>query len=125
MKRRELRQNIMIILYQYQLLECDVNQAIENTFDQSLNDVDEFVKKIVYTAVKENKRYEQYINEELQEWTFGRLGYVEQAILMAACAEFDLKITEASIIINEAVELAKTYCDDEAFKLINGVLDRL
>ena len=52
-------------------------------------------------------------------------GYVEQAILLAACAEFDLKITQAPIIINEAVELAKIYCDDTAFKLINGVLDRL
>ncbi|MFI3284722.1 MAG: transcription antitermination factor NusB [Erysipelotrichaceae bacterium] len=125
MKRKELRQNIMVVLYQYQLLQNDIDTLIENTFDLELEAVDSFAKAVIYNACENQQRYATYINEELVEWTFERLGYVEQAILLAACAEFDLKTTQAAIIINEAVELSKLYCDDTAFKLINGVLDRL
>ena len=38
-------------------------------------------------------------------------------------AEFDLKEVEAAVIINESVELAKKYCDEDTYKLINRILD--
>ncbi len=33
--------------------------------------------------------------------------------------------TPKTVVINEAIELSKKYCDDDSYKLINGVLDRL
>ena len=39
--------------------------------------------------------------------------------------ELDMEIAPKPIVINEAVTLAKKYCDEETYKLINGVLDRL
>jgi transcription antitermination protein NusB len=70
--------------------------------------------------------YIDKINERLnEEWTFARLGFVEQAILLMACCELDLETAPKPIVIDEAITLAKKYCDDEAYKLINGVLDRL
>ena len=50
---------------------------------------------------------------------------MEQAILLMACCELDLETAPKPIVIDEAITLAKKYCDDEAYKLINGVLDRL
>ena len=50
---------------------------------------------------------------------------LEQAILLLACSELDHQTASAAIIIDEAVRLAKDYCDDEAYRLINGVLDRI
>lgn len=44
--------------------------------------------------------------------------------MMAAC-ELDLETAPKAIVIDEAVTLAKKYCDDETYRLINGVLDRL
>ena len=74
----------------------------------------------------ENKdRYISYINEVLKDWTFSRLGYIEQAILLLACSELDNQTAHAAVIIDESVRLTKSYCDEAAYKLINGVLDRL
>ena len=54
-----------------------------------------------------------------------RLGYVEQAILLMACCGIDLEIVPKPIVVDEAVTLAKKYCDEPAYRLINGVLDQL
>ena len=43
---------------------------------------------------------------------------------MAAC-ELDLETAPKAIVIDEAVNLAKKYCDEDTYRLINGVLDRL
>ena len=43
--------------------------------------------------------------------------------LLNGCAEFDLKTIEAPVIIDESVEMAKKFCDEDTYKLINSVLD--
>ena len=58
-------------------------------------------------------------------WEFERLGFVEQAILLMSAEELLHQDTDRAVVINEAVEIAKIYCDDDAPKLINGVLDQL
>ena len=49
----------------------------------------------------------------------------DRAILLMACCEIDLETAQKPIVIDEAVTLAKKYCDDDTYKLINGVLDKL
>lgn len=68
-------------------------------------------------------KYTTFINDNLNGWTFDRLGYTEQAILLLSLAEIALG-NDKKIVINEAVELSKQFCDEKAFKLINGVLDK-
>ena len=53
-----------------------------------------------------------------------KLRELAMILLMAAC-ELDLETAPKAIVIDEAVTLAKKYCDDETYRLINGVLDRL
>jgi N utilization substance protein B len=80
--------------------------------------------KVVKQSVDNTERYSQYIDKVLVDgWHYDRLGKIEQAILLNGCAEFDLKETEAAVIIDESVQLAKKYCDADTYKLINSVLD--
>ena len=79
----------------------------------------------VKQSIANMDRYHGYIDKVLDDWSFDRLGYVEQAILLNGCAEFDLKQIEAAVIINEYIELAKRFCEPDSYKLINGVLDRV
>ncbi|MEG0423116.1 MAG: transcription antitermination factor NusB, partial [Erysipelotrichaceae bacterium] len=70
--------------------------------------------------------YIEKLNKALKkDWQFDRLGFVEQAILLLACCELDLETTQKPIIIDEAITLTKKYCDEETYKLVNGVLDQL
>ena len=124
MKRSQEREKAMIAVYQYLLVERDVDTLIEDTFERKIDKVDPYFTELVHTAIDNAETYEGYINEVLKEgWKFARLGTIEQAILLCGCSEFAMKQTQAAVIIDEYVELAKKFCDEDAYKLINRVLD--
>lgn len=65
------------------------------------------------------------IGGHLREWEFERLGQMEKSILRLGAYEILYTQTDTPVIINEAVELAKTYGEDNAPRLVNAVLDAL
>ncbi len=123
MTRHSNRKKAMIATYQNQIMKRDVEELIQENFTDE--ETDPYMIDVVRQAVANTDRYHSYIDEVLDGWTFDRLGYIEQAILLNGCAEFDLKQEYAAVIIDEYVRLAKEYCDGESFKLINGVLDKI
>ncbi|MBQ4343169.1 MAG: transcription antitermination factor NusB [Erysipelotrichaceae bacterium] len=124
MNRHQLREKIMISIYQSQLLRKDLKETVEDNFE-AVEQIEEYGRQLIQSVADNKERFAEYINEVLDEWTFDRLGYLEQAILLLACAEFDCKQLAAQVIMDEAINLTKKYCDDNTYKLINGVLDRL
>lgn len=125
MKRHEEREKAMIVVYQHLLTGCDLVESMEDIFKMSKDEISDFAKLLINNSIANKDRYEEYINEVLEGWTFNRLGYIEQAILLIGCTEFDNKTAQMPVIIDEAVIMAKKYCDIEAYKLINGVLEKL
>ena len=113
-------------------LELFINLNVEDIsilFNVNIDTINKIFEKDEYfTLVLDNLfdnylKYRDYIDNNLNGWSFDRLGYTEQAILLLALAELALD-NDKKVVINEAVELAKQFCDDKAFKLINGVLDK-
>ncbi len=125
MNRHESRKKAMICVYQYLVKERDINELLKDSFTVKQLESDEYIKRVVFTAITEKERYIGYLNQVLDSWRFERLGFIEQAILLCGCAEFDLKEIETPIIIDEYINLSKEFCDAESYKLINGVLDRV
>ncbi len=123
MNRHTIRENSMICIYQNLICNKDIEESIEDVFNA--NDIDDFAKILIYGSVENKERYIGYINQVMNDYSFDRLGYLEQAILLMGCSEFENKTAYASVIIDEAIVLAKKYCDDDAYKLINSVLDKL
>lgn len=122
--RHKLREMGMTALYQSFLLNKDIKQSLYDNSDS--NEIDPFLYTITIDAMKYKDIYVAKINEALRDdWSFDRLGYVEQAILIMASCELDLEVSPRPIVIDEAITLAKKYCDEETYKLINGVLDHL
>ncbi len=122
--RHELREKAMTCLYQHFLLNKDIKEVVYD--NNHTNEIDPFLYTITIDAIKYEKDYIEMINRALRDdWSFERLGYVEKAILIMAACEIDMEVAPKAIVINEAITLAKKYCDDETYKLINGVLDRL
>ena len=124
MNRHQLREKLMICIYQSQLLKKQLKETVSDNFE-SLEEIEEYGKRLISCVSTEKERFIEYINAVLDDWTFDRLGYLEQSILLLACAEFDQKELSAQVIMDEAINLTKKYCDDNTYKLINGVLDRL
>ena len=120
--RHEYREKIVFALYQHLLLHKDLNTCFEDNFE---SDNDEFLAAIREDLANNKDVYITEISKHLNKWTFDRLNLVEQAIILEAVSEIRLGLNDAAVVIDEAVILAKQYCDEESYKYINGVLDHI
>ena len=65
---------------------------------------------------------DEKISSSLKNWTISRLSKVNLAILRLSLSEMDYAEVPYQVSINEAVELAKKFSDDDAPSFVNGVL---
>lgn len=126
MNRTELRKLIMTILYQKNVydknkIKYDINDVIKEVVPIE----NEFVKEIVYGVMTYQNEIDHLANEYLSGWTIDRLGNTDQAILRMGIYELLYTTTPDVVAINEAVELAKAYSDDDVRKMINATLDKI
>ncbi|MDD2518991.1 MAG: transcription antitermination factor NusB [Bacilli bacterium] len=126
LNRSELRRIIMTILYQVNVYE---KNKIKYNIDELIKDVmeidNEFVKEIVYGVITYKNEIDALANKYLNDWTIDRLGNTDQSILRIGIYELMYTKTPEVVSINEAIELAKSYSDDDVRKMINGVLDKV
>ena len=124
--RSELRKKIMTILYQMNVYEANkMEYNVDTLIRESLEIDNEFVKEIVYGVVTYKIEIDEIANKYLSGWKISRLGNTDQAILRMGIYELLYTKTPEVVAINEAIELAKVYSDDEVRKMINGVLDKV
>jgi len=124
--RSELRKKIMTVLYQASVFD---KNKIEYNIDDLIKDAseieNEFIKEIVYGTITYKDSLDELANKYMNNWTIDRLGFTDQAILRMSIFELLYTETPDIVVINEAVELAKTYSDEKVTKMINGVLDKI
>ncbi|MEG0313814.1 MAG: transcription antitermination factor NusB [Erysipelotrichaceae bacterium] len=122
--RHQLREQGMTCLYQSLILHKDIKQVVfENT---ESNAIDPFLFTITIDAMNNFDIYKEEINKVIKkDWTFDRLGFVERAILVMACSELENDTASRSIVFDEAITLTKKYCDADAYKLVNAILEAL
>lgn len=124
--RSELRKKIMTILYQINVYEKNkMKYNVEDIINEVLEIDNEFVKDMVYGVITYKNDIDKLANTHLNNWTIDRLGNTDQAILRMGIYELLYTDTPKIVSINEAVELAKIYSDDDVRKMINGVLDKI
>ena len=64
------------------------------------------------------------ISESAEHWRIERMNVLDRLILRLAVYEFLHEAeTPARVIINEALELARTFSNDDSVRFINGILD--
>lgn len=124
--RSELREKCMIILYQEEMFrKSKFESNLEDLITENLEIDNEFVKEIVYGVITHNNEIIEIANSNLKDWDINRIDKTGAAILKMAIYELKYTDTPEVVVINEAIELAKTYSDDSVRKIINAVLDRI
>ena len=124
--RSELRKKIMTILYQIAVFDKNkIKYNVDDLIKENVEIDNEFVKEIVYGTVTYKNEIDELANKYMKDWTIDRLGFTDIAILRMAIYELIYSDTPDIVVINEAIELAKSYSDDKVVKLINGVLDKI
>lgn len=87
--------------------------------------VRQYATEIISTVNEYDREIEQAIADVLVAWQFSRLPRIDRDILRIAVAEIIYLEVPEKVAIDESVELAKRYSDEDGFRFINGVLRRL
>ncbi len=128
MSRRQSRESALQVLYQIDMSGTEPRQAL-GLFWQCFEppaDIREFTTELVEGTYKERTRLDELIAAAADHWRIGRLPKVELNLLRMGVYELlSYPQIRANVTINEAIEIARLYCGDEAPTFINGVLDRV
>ena len=123
--RSELREKVMVILYQIDIYnERKVPYEVDEVIKENIEIDNEFVKDIVYGVITYKSELDSIANSLMKDWTIDRLDKSGASIMRMALYELKYMDTPEVVVINEAVELAKKYCDDSVKNMINAVLDK-
>ncbi|ABB58501.1 transcription antitermination factor NusB [Synechococcus elongatus] len=88
-------------------------------------EVRKFGGRLVLQVSNNRERIDRTLNDVMVDWQLHRVPRLDQDILRLAAAEILFLGTPEQVAINEAVELANRYSDEEGRRFINGVLRRL
>ena len=129
MRRRDVRRNAFTLLFQLGFTDNEEEakriffEEAEMELTQSEKD---FILKTVMGVRENTEKIDEFINSVAKKWDTKRMANVDLAILRLAVYElkFDTE-TSASVVINEAVELAKEYSSDGSPAFVNGILGKL
>lgn len=127
MGRRELREQIFKLLFRIEFNEKEDMPEQEKLFFDDENTVDEkaerYIIKKYEDIVSKLDTIDEMINKEAKGWETARMGKVDLTLIRLAVYEikYDDEIP-AGVAINEAVELAKKFGQDNSSGFINGVL---
>ena len=135
MIRRISREVALQALFQIDFTGCEANEAIEAALAEhtelGAEKAKEYVRNYANTLVGGVLKLKDVIDAELSQfamdWTIERMPATDRNILRVAVYEMLHAVPKIApgVAINEAVEVAKTYCTDESPRFVNGVLGKL
>jgi N utilization substance protein B len=88
-------------------------------------EVRSYALELIKTINRRQVEIDETLNQALQDWQLNRLPRIDRDILRIAVVEISFLGVPERVAINEAVELAKRYSDEEGHRFINGVLRRV
>ena len=132
-RRRRAREAALQILYQWDIGHGDVARAAETFFDHQWPDAQPapeplraFASALAGDTVARLAAIDELVADTAQHWRPERMAVLDRLILrMAVCELMRDKDTPHAVVINEALELARTFSTEDAVKFINGMLDAI
>ena len=123
MKRREAREKAVQTLFQLEGTELTIEEAMAYVLEEEKTDA--FFEQVVRGTVENQEAIDASLTEKLENWSLSRLAKVDRTILRLAVYELVYTPdTPQSVVMNEAIELSKTFGDDKSSKFVNGVLSK-
>ncbi|MEO0090710.1 MAG: transcription antitermination factor NusB [candidate division WOR-3 bacterium] len=126
--RRKARKAALTILYIHDLMGFPLDEVVKQVLEKiKLNEKNlEYLDKLISQIKEHKKKIDRTIKKYLINWDFQRLSYIDRAILrIATCELLYFEDIPPKVSIDEAIELAKEFSDDDARRFINGVLDAI
>lgn len=98
------------------------NELGEEAFDEKMQ---EFSNNLVIGTLREIGAIDDKIRTRAEHWRIERMAIVDRNVLRLAVFEFLFEDTPHTVVINEALEIARRFSTFEATQFINGILDAI
>src|SRR5687767_7349364 len=128
--RHRSRQRALQILYQWDMRRTPVEDAIAAFYESLYSEEsqekigrDSFMEELVKGTVSRMDETDRLITAHSEHWRIERMAAVDRNILRLAVYEMLTGTTPSAVVIDEALELARKFSNEEAVAFINGVLD--
>ena len=129
--RRRGREAALQVLYQWEVGRADLEVAIDTFFDLQWDgaeppsdEVRLFASELTRDTVSRLASIDALVAETAERWRPERMALIDRLILrLAICELLREAPTPPAVVINEALELARTFSTEDAVKFINGMLD--
>ena len=127
-KRRSSRELALKFLYQFELNRGDLDEQIKLFLERnsSQKDVANFMKELVVSLIDKMEEIDEIIQKFSDHWILDRMTVIDRNILrMGACELLFNFSTPPKVVINEAIDIAKKYGNEDSPEFINGILDKV
>ena len=129
--RHRAREAAIQMLYQWEIGKASILEVMQTywtpglTADEPLSEeLRQFATTLTNGVATTVEQIDPLIAEAAEHWRIERMAVIDRLILRLAVYEFlHRPETPARVIINEALELARTFSTDDAVRFINGILD--
>lgn len=126
-KRTLAREQALKLLYRLDISGEDIDEVINDGLS-AVEDVEirEFAESLVRGTWLKRESIDEMIAKHALNWELNRMAVVDRNILRMATYELlEFKDIPPKVTINEAIELAKKFGDEESGKFVNGILDKI
>jgi transcription antitermination protein NusB len=110
----KMRESVLTKDYWNELGEPEIDEATR-----------EFANKLAVGTLRELETVDERIRSRAEHWRIPRMAIVDRNVLRLAVYEFLYEQTPHTVVINEALEIARRFSTFEATQFINGILDAI
>jgi N utilization substance protein B len=124
--RSKARKRAVDVLYEADVRGKDAVTTLAERLALADPPVPDYTVELVEGVTGNLDRLDRVLGEHAEGWTVDRMPAVDRAVLRLALYELLLRddVPDA-VVIDEAVELAKTLSTDESPRFVNGILGRV
>jgi transcription antitermination protein NusB len=128
--RRKARVCALQMLFQFDVTKPRVDELTKmywDSFGEEFGEVDEeFASRLALGTISHIESIDELIKQRAENWRISRMAIVDRNILRLAIYEFLYEDdTPKTVVINEALEIARRFSTFEATQFINGILDAI
>jgi transcription antitermination protein NusB len=128
--RHRSRKRALQVLFEWDMRGESIDRAIAHYYDTLYSEEsenkpkpDRFMEELARGTAANSETIDKQIQAKAENWRLERMPVVDRNILRLAIYELSQQTTPAPVVIDEAVELARQFSNDESLSFINGILD--
>ncbi len=123
MARHYARELALKVLYEHDVAGAPLTVVLDRTLAGASMADGDYARQLVQGTVSNREQIDEWLGGAAREWRIQRMPPIDRNILRLGCYEMVWEQSvPLSVVIDEALELARVYSTDEAKRFVNGVL---